>query len=155
MTLIDDLKKAVEMTRQDYGLSEQDGDRQETSVKDPERSERKKPIQNEPLYSQNKIKALSEIVAIEQRKDAIAKHIPELREKIGEAIEQNTAYDDLLKELNESQEQLKQYDADIQHWRSTFICPKCGAEFDDDSIFCSTCGTRLKQEECAEEPKHE
>lgn len=67
-----------------------------------------------------------------------------MKENDGESIE--AAFCPLFDAVNQSEEKISAYQAEILKIKNVKRCPKCGRECSQDSVFCAGCGTQLPQE---------
>lgn len=59
------------------------------------------------------------------------------RENIDESISQ------LFSAIDQTEEKISTYQAEIQKIKNVKCCPQCGRECSQDSVFCSSCGKQL------------
>ena len=111
--------------------------------------------------AQNVVKKSGEVVGYSKIKHAmysVSSEIKQLKEEIGQAVydsyKNNTPLDEIVKEkcaqIDKLNEQLQEYNNQLNNYRSMVKCPSCGSSVKDESNFCPECGARLAVDKEAE-----
>ncbi len=61
--------------------------------------------------------------------------------------DENYEYEGLCSEITASMDKITELKKEIQTLKGTKLCESCGAELSKDALYCSSCGTRVEEED--------
>lgn len=61
--------------------------------------------------------------------------------------DENYDYEGLCGEITASMDKIEELKKGIQELKGTKCCENCGAELPKDAVYCSSCGTRVEEED--------
>lgn len=61
--------------------------------------------------------------------------------------DENYEYEGLCGEITASMDKITELKKEIQTLKGTKLCESCGAELSKDSLYCSSCGKRVEEED--------
>lgn len=111
--------------------------------------------------AQNVVKKSGEVVGYSKLKYTIydlKNSIKDLEAEIGKAVydsyKNETPLDTVIKEkcaeIDKLCEQLKEYNEQLENFKSVIKCPSCGKGVKDNCSYCPSCGTKLAEDKEAE-----
>ena len=105
--------------------------------------------------SQDTVKKTKDFTEISQKKIQIAeteKELQKLYMTLGEVYFNNFASEPaaplsgICSSINNLLEKINGINSEIEAIKTANVCPKCGEKVEDDSMFCTNCGMKLKEE---------
>lgn len=89
-----------------------------------------------------------DIVAIENKRNKDFEALGKLYyEAVKDAELEDAVIKDLISQINEKNDLIKQLKDEINATKNMKVCPHCESYVKDDSAFCSSCGAKLVKED--------